>query len=219
MRRLRLATVALIVALTGCRDAVAPWTVPVEVVDTTGPLRLTWSARDDLYPVWSAGGDSVLYSGDGFPGLPPAAGLLLRVGRAGGAASLVIPALQATAVGNERRFVQPALSPDGGRIAFFQIGGVRPVSSVLNPQQCLVAEPVLDSVVLRVRSPVAEASFEAAISFRLAGIDSLQRILAPGPYVVRLFPFQREYAATGQLVVRPTWAPDGSRLVFSDGLR
>jgi hypothetical protein len=219
MRRRLLTAVVLTLALAGCRDAVAPWTPSVETVDTTTALRLTWSAGNDLYPAWSAGGDSVLYVGDGFPGLPPAAGLLLRLSRAGGPASLLIPALQATAVGNQRSFAQPALTTGGERIAFFDLAGVRQEAPLVNPDSCPVLEPVLDSAVLRVRAPVADASFEASVPILFAGIDPMQKIVEPGPYVVRLFPFQREYAATADLVVRPSWAPDGTRLAFSDGLR
>ncbi len=218
MRRLLLGPVALIFGLAGCRDAVAPWTPPSEPADTSGPFRLTWSAGHDRDPVWSVNGDSVLYAGDGFAGLPPATGLLLRVPRAGGAASLVIPALQTNAFGNQHRFAQPALSRDGQRIAFVELAGIRTPAPEL-PDQVCPPEPVLDSLVLRVRSPVAEASSESHVSIRLAGIDSLQRITAPGPYVVRQFPFQREWTGLGDLVVRPTWAPDGTRLAFSDGLR
>jgi len=218
MRRLPLRLIALVVSLAGCRDAVAPWSPPAESADMSGPYRLTWSAGHDSDPVWSINGDSVLYAGDGFAGLPPALGLLLRVPGPGGAASLVIPALQANAIGNEQRFAQPALSRNGQRIAFFELAGIRTPAPELIDQVC-VPEPVLDSLVLRVRSLVAEEAPESRVSVRLAGIDSLQRITAPGPYVTRLFPFQREWTDLRELVLRPTWAPDGTRLAFSDGLR
>jgi len=219
MRHRRLAFAIGCLGLAGCRDAVGPWTPLEEARDTAAVVRLTWSAGQDLYPSWAVGGDSVLYAGDGFPGLPAASGLLLRVSREGGPAELLVPALQGTAAGTSRRFAQPALAAAGDRIAFFELASVRSRSAVLNVEACSVPEPVLDSAVLRVRAPVADGTFEAGLPLLFPGVDAGQKAGSPGPWHVRLFPVQREWADSGGLMARASWSPDGSRLVFSDGLR
>lgn len=208
----------IIVALAGtaaCRDAVAPWR-PVEVPpDTAGALRLTWSAGNDLYPRWTARGDSIIYAGDGFPGVTQAPGLLLRVPRTGGPAELLIPGLQGSAA-IARRYAHPSLG-NGDRIAFVELAGFRPKSNLASPDSCTVGEPLLDSAVIRVRTPIAEASFEAALSLLLPGIDPAQRLDLPGPYETRLFAFQQTMGQTGNLLLRSDWSPDGQSVVFSDG--
>lgn len=219
MRRRLLPFVLLGLASAGCRDAVAPWVAPAAPPDTAGAVRLTWSAGADRHPQWLPGGDSVLYAGDGFPGLPAALGLLLRVPRAGGAAHLLIPALQATAAGAARRFLQPVLSPAGDRIAFFEIVTVRPASAVLNTDDCRVPEPRLDSAVLHVRAPIVEATFTASLGIAFPGLDPDQKAALPGPFSVRLPPLQHEFGESGDLLARAAWSPDGSRLAFSDGAR
>ena len=219
MRRRVLEPGLLVLALASCREAVAPWGPVDAPPDTAAAIRLTWSAGADGYPQWLPGGDSVLYVGDGFPGLPSASGLLLRIPRAGGAARLMIPALQASAVGAERRFAQPAISPAGDRIAFFEIVTVRPASTVLNGDDCRVPELRLDSAVLRVRAPVEEATFQASLAIALPGLDANQKAGLPGPFTVRLLPVQQAYGESADLLVRPAWSPAGSRLAFSDGLR
>jgi Tol biopolymer transport system component len=40
----------------------------------------------------------------------------------------------------------------------------------------------------------------------------------PGVWQIDYLPFQRVYGEEGTLVFRPSWSPDGERIVFSDGL-
>jgi hypothetical protein len=219
MRRRLLLTGLLACTFAGCREAVAPWEPDEILDDTVGAVRLTWSAGGDRYPQWLPDGDTLLYAGDGFPGLPAASGLLLRIPRAGGIARLAIPALQATASGGSLRFAQPALSPDGERIAFLELVAVRTAATVLNSSDCRVPEPRLDSAVLHVRAPVEHGAFRANLAIAFPGLDSRQKATLPGPFSVRLLPLQLEFAASGEVLARPAWSPDGSRLVYSDGVR
>jgi Tol biopolymer transport system component len=85
--------------------------------------------------------------------------------------------------------------------------------------------------VLRVRavdSPLS-AHADPGVPLLLEGVDTA-RIASresciigckkdPAIYVQHLYPFQDAYGSHGAMLFRPSWSPDGSRVVFSDGLR
>lgn len=214
---MRLAPVLTLLSVAACREAVSPWEPEDVPLDTIGAHRLTWSVGNDLYPSWATAGDSIIYAGDGFPGVTRAPGLLLRVSRLGGPADLLIPALQGR-VEIARRYAQPSVG-NGDRIAFIEMARFLLPSIDAGDGSCGAGEPLLDSAVIRVRAPIADASFEAALPLVVAGVDPAQRLHLPGPYETRFFAFQEALGTSGLLLLRPDWSPDAQRIVFSDGLR
>jgi Tol biopolymer transport system component len=85
---------------------------------------------------------------------------------------------------------------------------------------CSTIQPLLDSAVLRVRSIGAQGSMTADphIGVRFSGTDANHRFGADGPWYERLFPFQADHRAEHAMLFRPSWAPDGERIAYSDGL-
>jgi Tol biopolymer transport system component len=215
------ALLLLTTALAACRDAQGPYTIGVERGDTTMAVGLTASPGADQQPVWARSGDSVYYVGETFPGIPPGRGLLLGVPRHGGQASLLLPEVQGAGVGGPRWLASPALSPDGSRVAFLEMAAVAEAARIVSEEPCLHFEPLLDSLVLRVRGITAGGPItsDPFVPLPLEGRDPAQRAGGAGPFTMRTFPFQRAFADGQLMMLRPSWSSDGSRIVFTDGLK
>ena len=203
-----------------CRDAVEPFGSADTAVDTTVALRLTAGTGDERSPAWSHDGSAVIYAGETFPGMPAGRGLLLTIPRHSGAASLILPQLQGAGAGGPRRLAAPALSPDGSRVAFIELARIA-TAAPLAAAGCPVVEPLLDSAVVRVRAIGSTGPLLADPSTPIdfAGRDPAMAAGDTGPFVLRTLPFQRIFIEDSALVTRLSWAPDGERIVFSDGTR
>lgn len=219
MRRLMpLLGVLALAWLSGCREGLAPFDGGASPADTTGVLRATFSPADDLYPSWAAGGLSILYAGGGIAGGPAGRGLLYSVPVPPGTADLVFDDLQGAGSGGPRWLASPAQEPGGNRVAYLDVAGVS-AAVAGDTVGCDIAEPLVDSLVLRVRRRGERAPIfsDPSIAFRVPGRDPGQRGDAPGPFTMREFPSQARFREMGWLSQRASWSPDG-RVVFSDGL-
>ncbi|HEX6062678.1 MAG TPA: hypothetical protein VFZ04_00590 [Longimicrobiales bacterium] len=184
--------------------------------------RLTWNIYEDHSPVWNASSDTVYYSARSYPGFPSVHSLLLSIPRATGRARLMLESLQG-AVQPVPALAAPALSPSKDRIAFVELtevddppelcnAGIRCLIPALGGPDTSAANALLISGKLRVR-PLNGSGSEASIPIAFAGNGG-------GASSVRVaYPFQRQYERDGAEVFRPSWSPDGTRLVFSDGLK
>lgn len=226
--------VALIVAAAlaaGCRSDVAteaatPWTWA-----TGDSLRLTFNPGDERSPTW-LGNDSIVYASTGFPPLPDWPGVLAAMPRKGGTASLFLPVFHQSAV--PFRLVAPAVSPTGNRVAFVDLT-VREVlcpgivygedSGVVPLAVPPLAPPLVSGrMIVRARSDTGVPSADPQLVVDFPGVKDTTRGIVPGPlgtptFIVRDYPFQQAFRAGGAIAFRPSWSPDGQRLVFSDGLR
>jgi len=228
---LRRATVAaaavLLLAQTwACRDAPSPWEPPTEEIPP-GARQLTFNPGDDRSPAWSIGGDSVLYVAEGFADLARSDGVLVSIPREGGTAETVFPLVQperATAP----ELLAPAVEPGTGRIAYAQLLHLQGVctgqATSCDATNSLPAPPVLQLGRLRVRTPGATtpADEDPTLSLTFDGVEfdnSRHPFGLTGVWITRLHQFQRRYNEVKLLPARPSWAPDGGRLVTSDGLQ
>ena len=228
MRRAIPVTTALVVAVLvwACHDAPSPWEPPAQEIPP-GARQLTFSPGDDRSPAWSTGGDSVLYVAEGYGDLARSDGVLVSIPREGGFVRPVFPFLQPERVGAPA-ILLPAVERGTGRIAYAQLLTVPGVceAAVIVPEDggCSLSPPRLQLGRLRVRTPgtIAPADQDPTLSLAFDGVTfdgSRHPSGLPGVWVTRLHPFQRRYNEVGALPLRASWAPDGSRLVTSDGLR
>ncbi|MBI4545931.1 MAG: PD40 domain-containing protein [Gemmatimonadetes bacterium] len=218
---LRLA--ALLAALAAaCREAPAPFDAPDRIAEGEQPLaRLSYSLKDDRAPVWAPGGDSVYYAAEGFDPLPRTRGVLVGIPRLGGTADPVLPDVQHPRA--TLWLTTPAVAPAGDRIAYAE------VSFLWHPVLCPGALRCSSGDTVALVPPLAEATLrvrrfgetrppeqDPGLSVRFAGrfYDGDAEV-----YRTRFHPFQRLFVDERALVFRPSWAPDGRRLVYSDGLR
>ena len=214
----------LAVLATACREAPERFVAP-DPFDSiaTGELgRLTWNEFEDHSPIWNATSDSVYYSARSYPGFPATGGLLLAIPRATGRAKLMLQSLQ-QAVQPQPWLAAPALSPSKDRIAFVELtevddpgelcnAGIACAIPAIGGPDTSAANALLISGKLRVRA-LNGGSSETSIPIAFAGnggSTSSDRIAHP---------FQRQYERDGAEIFRPSWSPDGNRVVFSDGLR
>lgn len=212
------ALAALLLLLPSCRDSVDPFR-PGQVLPDTGlVVQLTRNTGHDRDPVWSRAGDTIYYAAEGFPGLPGGAGVLARIPAGGGTVQPLFPELQGAA--QPRWFATPAVSGGGDRLAYFELIDVFASLPPSPSPTCLHPEPVLGAARLHVRQlgPTAGAP-DATIHVSLPGRDARQDSGFVGPYFVQTLPFQRMYLEERRFLFRPSWSPDGARLVFSDGVR
>jgi WD40 repeat protein len=93
--------------------------------------------------------------------------------------------------------------------------------ATLTPAGCAVTEPLLDSAVIRVRvrDSSGPLTADASVPLDFAGRDPAIAAGGTGPFTLRTLPFQRIFVEDSALVTRLSWAPDGERIVFSDGTR
>jgi hypothetical protein len=218
---------ALVTALVlACHDAPSPWEPPAEEMPE-GARRLTFSPGNDRSPAWSIGGDSILYVAEGFGDLARSDGVLVAIASAGGEAVPVFPLLQ-PARATAPAVLAPAVEPTSGRIAYAQLlqdqGVCVGEATSCDATDSLAPPPRLQTGRLRVRTPgtTAPADQDPTMPVEFDGVDfddSRQPFGVPGVWITRLHPFQQRFNDMGLLPVRPSWHPDGGRLVTSDGLR
>jgi Tol biopolymer transport system component len=214
-----------LVVLAGCRDAVQPFSA-----DHYGPrsdsaaVRLTYHRGFDESPAWSANSDTVYYAASAFPGFGTGAqGVLLGIQREGGPARLMLPRVQFGITGPQY-LTAPIFSRDSERAAFFDLDiATEPVTActqtVCSGSLQGFQTPMMLRGRLRVRAPDA-ALDEAALAVTFAG-RSFDPAREPPGGVLTLddYPFQHKFSQFRQPVFRPSWNPDGSRLVFSTGFQ
>lgn len=229
----------------GCRDA--PELLEPTELPPLGPTpyRLTYDPGRDVSPTWSADGEQVIYITDDLridsgvvviAGPPvesvividtlPTGGTIRAIPREGGISTRLLPNLQSASTSVPARF---AAQSSDGRVAVLSrlaladrtlcIGAVSPCDTTV-PR---AVAPRLTGAVIRVREPgstvpidddpqleVEHAGRVFDTSESPGGLDGLWR--------VDRYPFQERFVATGRAPDRLSWAPDGDRLVYSDGL-
>ena len=216
MRLSNFAWVACI-ALVACREA-DDFAIPDPFAGVSADTgQHTWNVEADAMPAWNARSDSVYYSARSYPGFPEVGGLLLKVPRGTGRASLLLESLQG--VRPVPWLSAPALAPNKQSVAFVELtevydasvictAGVRcPLPQFSSADTTYASTPLVRGV-LRVR-PLSGGT-EASLPVAFAGKDGDDRIAHP---------FQRQYERDRVEIFRPSWSPDGTRLVFSDGLQ
>jgi Tol biopolymer transport system component len=208
--------------LSSCRDAAQPFdTDDYGPVSDSVAVRLTWNTRHDQAPIWSANGDSIYYSAGSFPGLGiTTEGVLLGVPRQGGPVRVLLPAVQ-VGVSVSRFFTGAALSSDGRRIAFFDLTVAqlpRCDSLACSAPAASLTQPLLARGRLRVRNLAAAGSDDGFLDilFRGRAFDP-NRALPFGLTLLDDLPFQHRFTESRHPSFRPSWSPNGQRLVFSDG--
>lgn len=182
----------------------------------TGATRqLTYNLGRDGEPSWTPDGDSIYYSAEAFPGLVGERGVLLAIPAEGGTARPVFPFLHATQAGGPAYHVAPAVSPDGERVAYVDITVMAVPSMCVGEGGCGASiEPLLErgAIVVRdrdessARAPRTHAFVFPGRAPNTGGLD-------------RAFAYIDEFQTAGRVGFSIAWAPDGERLVFSDGIR
>jgi len=214
------ATLTLIAAA-ACGDG-----APTFDGDPLAPLvadvyQLTFNPGHDRAPAWLPGGDSLIYLAAGFPGIPTAPGVPLALAMQGGRARVVGQGLYTEGPG--RWFAAAAPSPDGQRVALMELVSVSsgPSCAPDTPADgglCSVAyDPRIDSLSLVV------AAREGGFGSAALGVGTGNRATIQDEEGTRLAqltrPFQERFRSTGTVGTTASWAPDGQRLVVSDGAR
>lgn len=188
-----------------------------------GGGQLTFNVHHDHTPVWNASSDTIYYSTRSFPGLLSGKGVLLAVPRTGGTARTILSSVQ---VGRPRqpRLAGLAVSRDGNA-AFFELTRVQ--DKQFDRIQCVQypdgptpwdtagTNSVLKQAVLRVR-PVNSADLSDAATLI---VDFAGRVGDDtGSKITNIaYPFHRMFEIDDIPFFRPSWSPDGKRIVFSDG--
>jgi len=218
-RRLALLSCLLITA--SCREGVPPFTPAPETPSEADPRQLTFGLGDERNPQWSADGDSIYFQSNNWYDAP-GPGTLLRISPDGGHASPLADYAQPVAA---TYLADPVTPRNGGSLAYLHFARIRAATSCApanpsNPNSCVVAEPLLDSAVLRVRSSTAinPATTDPGLAIHYAGLDPGQWGSEPPPYQQHAYQFQIDLRSGESVQLRSSWSPDGSRLVFSDGL-
>lgn len=219
------AAAAALFALLACREGPEPF----EAVDRPPrrelPLRLTFSLGDDRSPSWSPGGDTVYYTAQGFDHLQRSNGVLVAVAREGGITGPILQDVQSP-LAPPRWLTAASRAPDAGRIAYAEVWlnyWTEGTEGCRNGWQCTSPDtagsiPALGAVMCRVRGvdAVGRIDDDPAVRIDFAGRRFASEG-APPPEILTAHPFQFLYSTERSPIFRPSWSPDGERLVVSDG--
>ena len=232
--------------LGGCRDAPEPW--EPEPADPPSSVRqLTFDARADRAPAWTADGETISYvRGDALSLFGDVAALLAFPAE-GGTATVLFPDLQGADGSSGRAFAAHAIDPVSGRIAFQQrillapavgCGGpvwlclssdppIPPTTENVPSTDPAPPHPLLEELALRVRTPGDIGPLESSPSLpvpvpgRTVDPTAVNPPLFQ-PVIGRVFvdwlPAHALFGEDRTLFFRPSWSPDGGRVAYSDGL-
>lgn len=229
----------------GCRDAPDPFDPPGLSPLGPPPYRLTFDPGREVAPAWTASGDSVVYVSQERSALPTiqvladgpvdtvivtdtvrTRAVLRAIPAVGGVAGLLLPLLQA---GSAPPAIDVAAVSPTGRVAAFTLLPVGDRSLCGGVSACdddveLDTPARLDAAFLRVRDPAAAGAPDddplLAIEFPGREFDtSVNPNGLSGLWRVDQHPFQFEFNRAARVPDRISWAPDGQRVVFSDGVR
>ena len=213
--------------LFACRDASEPFRPDDRDPVDQSSLRLTYSDADDRTPVWSANGDSVYFTTSAWEQNPLAPATVLALA-ADGAGSLT-ELLRNVQVGTGRAFwiAAPAIHAEGDRVAFVRVRNLLPEGPCVGTRMCPVMANLpmvrLVSAELHVRAIDATngPNDDILLPLEFAGHAVESDPGAPGGSVAisEYHPFQFQFETEGRAFFRPSWNPDGTELVVSDGLR
>ena len=220
---------AIALAHVACRDDVAPFEAQDQGGFDPAGGQLTFSSGDDRTPVWSPAGDAIYYSAEGFGHLPPAPGVLVMLPGDGGAAQPILTNVQLpNNLGLQRWLATPSPEPGGERIAFVEI------APLFDREPCPALDvscspdifpdpsmPPLRQIILRVRRLDSADLLEVdpVLSIDMPGVTLGPIIFGTQFMVTKLYPFQQLFDQERAFTFRPSWSPNGERIVFSDGLR
>jgi Tol biopolymer transport system component len=203
--------------LAGCRDGVTPFTPPPIERSSEPLLQLTFNVGDERDPQWSSGSDTIYFHSDTWYAVPGYRGTLLQVPSDGGIATRFLPAAQPNSAA---RLMLPVPSYDAAWIAYLHLRGerIQLPNCMEGDQVCPIPAPVLDSAALRVRAAQALTSTFDDVGITV-GYPSGTTSHQP-PFEDRVFPFHLDYLENNEVVnIRPSWAPDGESVAYSDGTR
>ena len=215
---------------TGCRDAAMHVTSPPPLAVDSSARQVTFGEGHDRDPRWSVDGSVLFYHTDRFNMIAQSRGALLTLDPTIIRAHPLFGELQqwAVQVGSPYMLATPTPSPDGEHIAYMELRVDKEAICIMpfqtpppvSPTICRM-QPLLGSAVLRVRhrDAIHPQVQDPAIELAFPGTDPKFRLTEPGPYEEKILPFQELHRTEHTLVVRPSWSPDGTQLVVSDGLR
>jgi hypothetical protein len=220
------AVLAAVLLSSACRDGLEPFILEKTPFDTVGGGRLTYSIGNDRSPAWNKAGDSIYYAAQSYPPFRDTPGLLLAAPAIGG---IVSPLMEVRQLRSTRRlwWTGATIAPDGNTAAFVDLidvaSGTGCEFTCSTTGDTTLSEPRLTMGVLRVslmdRNAVTDID-TLRIPFQGRTLVSEPNPFGlPGIWEMRAFPFQRRFLRHGSYVFRPSWAPDGRRLVYSDGLQ
>jgi len=224
-----IAVAAACVLLPACRDAAEPF----RPTDRERPLsdsivRLTYSPADDRAPVWAPGGDSVYFTASYWEVNPlaPATVLALSADGMGSITPLLHNVQEGT--GRTNWIAAPALDVENERVAFVHVRpmlGLGPCSFSRRECPRMAAMPMvrLQNADIHVR-PIGSVDglpgdHVLPLSFAGHSIEADSTMPMGIVTISEYHPFQYQFEANRRSFFRPSWKPDGSELVVSDGLR
>lgn len=218
---------AVVLALVSCRSD-----VEVFEAEDRGPRelgQLTWSLGEDRSPTWSLDGETVYYTAEGFDELSGSPGVLMRISLGGGEAQPLLANVQSPGVRGDHWLVAPIATARDERLAFVEILSLWPphicsvsllVLSCTPERTAAEAEhPPLRKIAIRVRRFDATGPLEddVTVNVDIPGVAYFPDSISTS--FVNTFPFQQLFAGERAFTFRASWAPDGQRLVMSDGLQ
>lgn len=209
-------------AIFACRDAPALFD-PVERPPLgPTPYQLTFSADRESAPTWSADGDTVLYLVQSVTDeTMRAARLARKIPADGGTSELALPLLQTITGGVS---VERVAASSTGLLATFVLLPLH--GKICGPafalcQDVVGSAPELDRAVVGVHDPSSRGVRQAEFAIDYPGRRFDTSDPPPGVtgvHIVEAFPFQRLFSEDRRIPSRVSWAPEGERLVVSDGV-
>ena len=209
-----------------CRDAAEPFRPEDrEPSPDDSYYRLTYGAADDRLPVWSADGDSVYYTTSSYEGNPLAPATILAIDAEG--MGSIVPLLHNVQEGRTLGSMVTAPAIRGGSVAYIRVPPLLPESPCFATRVCpmtsLMPMVRLTDAALHARALDATHGPDDDIILPLAFAGHSIEADAGAPTgsitVSEYHPFQWQFEAERRAFFRPSWDPDGTRLVVSDGLR